>query len=151
MAKALTSAQIAAINSARKNISRLSRVDVFTLATAGMISMDEEGNFELTSKANRALKRAAKAEVAEKIRPQVWEAVGMVAQDSEKMFRLDDVLKASGLNKADHRQDILEALRHFRDGGMLENIKLSDNNFQIYWKRTPESLPAATEEAAGEE
>ena len=112
--------------------------------------MTEEGEFELTSKATRAVKRARKAEAAAEIRPKVWEAVTQVSQDAEKMFRLDDVLKASGLDKGEHRQNILEALRHFRDGGMMESIKLSDNNFQIFWKRTPESLPATTDDA-GEE
>ena len=56
------------------------------------------------------------------------------------MFRLDDVLKATGLDKGENRQNILEALRHFRAGGMLESVKLSDNNFQIFWMRTAESL-----------
>ena len=140
MARPLTPAQASALISAQKNISRLSRVDVFTLATAGMISMNEEGEFELTGKATRAVKRAQRAEAAAAVRPVVWEAITQVSQDADKMFRLDDVLKASGLDKATHRQNILEALRHFRDGGMLESIKLSDNNFQIFWKRTPESL-----------
>ena len=124
---------------------------MFTLATQGLISMSEEGEFELTSKATRAVKRARKAEAAAEIRPKVWEAVTQVSQDAEKMFRLDDVLKASGLDKGEHRQNILEALRHFRDGGMMESIKLSDNNFQIFWKRTPESLAAEATDDAGEE
>ena len=139
MAKPLSSDTLAAINSATKNIDRLTKREVFTLATQGLLNMTDDG-FELSSKATRAVARAAKAAVAEEIRPQVWEAVNVVSQDPDKLFRLDDVLKATGLNKADHRQNILEALRHFRDGGMLESVKLSDNNFQIFWKRTPESL-----------
>lgn len=142
MAKPLSALTLSAVNSASKNIGRITRAEVFTLATQGLISMTEEGEFELTSKATRAVKRARKAEAAAEIRPKVWEAVTQVSQDAEKMFRLDDVLKASGLDKGEHRQNILEALRHFRDGGMMESIKLSDNNFQIFWKRTPESLPA---------
>ena len=139
MAKPLTPAALEAINSASKNIDRLTKREVFILATQGLLDMTEEG-FELSSKATRAVKRAQKAGVAEEIRPQVWEAVNAVSQDSDKLFRLDDVLKATGLNKADHRQNILEALRFFRDSGMMESVKLSDNNFQIFWKRTPESL-----------
>jgi len=139
MAKPLTPDTLSAINSATKNIDRLSKREVFTLATQGLLNMTDTG-FELSSKANRALARAAKAAVAEEIRPQVWEAVTSISQDPDKLFRLDDVLKATGLNKADHRQNILEALRHFRDSGMMESVKLSDNNFQIFWKRTPESL-----------
>ena len=63
-----------------------------------------------------------------------------MSNDPNLLFRLDDVLKASGLNKADHRDNILNALRHFREGGLLETVKLSDNNFQIFWKRTPEGI-----------
>lgn len=151
MAKPLSALTLSAISSASKNIGRITRAEVFTLATQGLISMTEEGEFELTSKATRAVKRARKAEAAAEIRPKVWEAVTQVSQDAEKMFRLDDVLKASGLDKGEHRQNILEALRHFRDGGMMESIKLSDNNFQIFWKRTPESLAAEATDDAGEE
>lgn len=150
MAKPLSPLTHSAIRSATESIYELTNREVFILATQGLISMDEDGEFELTSKATRAVKRARKAEAAAEIRPKVWEAVTQVSQDAEKMFRLDDVLKASGLDKGEHRQNILEALRHFRDGGMMESIKLSDNNFQIFWKRTPESLPAATDDA-GEE
>ena len=145
MAKPLSALTHSAIRSATESIYDLTTREVFTLATQGMISMDENGEFELTSRATRAVKRARKAEAAAEIRPKVWEAVTQVSQDAEKMFRLDDVLKASGLDKGEHRQN-----RHFRDGGMMESIKLSDNNFQIFWKRTPESLPAATDDA-GEE
>ena len=140
MAKALTPSTLSAINSAVKNISRLSKVDVYTLATQGLVTINEEGKFELTTKASRAVARAQKAVIAEEIRPVVWEAIGTISQDSEKMFRLDDVLKATGLDKGENRQNILEALRHFRAGGMLESVKLSDNNFQIFWMRTAESL-----------
>jgi len=140
MAKPLTPSTLSAINSASKNISRLSKVDVFTLATQGLITLNDDGKFELTSKAGRAVARAQKSAAAEEIRPVVWEAIGTISQDSEKMFRLDDVLKATGLDKGENRQNILEALRHFRAGGMLESVKLSDNNFQIFWMRTAESL-----------
>ena len=140
MAKSLTPSTLSAINSASKNISRLSKVDVFTLATQGLITLNDDGKFELTSKAGRAVARAQKSAAAEEIRPVVWEAIGTISQDSEKMFRLDDVLKATGLDKGENRQNILEALRHFRAGGMLESVKLSDNNFQIFWMRTAESL-----------
>jgi hypothetical protein len=56
------------------------------------------------------------------------------------MFRLDDVLKATGLPKAEYRGLILDSLRSFRDEGLTESVKLSDNNFQIFWKVTPEFL-----------
>jgi len=145
MANPLTSATISAL--LRVGTEDFSHSDVFVLATQGLINMTDDG-FEHTSKATRALKRQARQAEAEEIRPIVWEAVKAVSNDPNLLFRLDDVLKASGLNKADHRDNILEALRHFRDGGLLETVKLSDNNFQIFWKRTPEGIdPSEVPEA----
>ena len=140
MANALSPATLTSINAAMKNITGLDVEDVYTLATQGLITMDDDGNFELTKKAGRAVTRAKKAAAAEEIRPIVWEAISTISQDSEAMFRLDDVLKATGLNKGENRQNILEALRYFRVEGMVHAIKLSDNNFQIFWMRTAESL-----------
>lgn len=138
MAKPLSSDIVTLLQS---DLGGLTPIQIYQLATQKLIEPNEAGDgLQVSSKATRAVKRAQKAAVAEEIRPKVWEAVNAVSQDPDKLFRLDDVLKASGLAKADHRQNILEALRHFRDGGMLESVKLSDNNFQIFWKRTPESL-----------
>ena len=145
MANPLTSATISAL--LRVGTEDLSHSDVFVLATQGLINMTDDG-FELAPKATRALKRQARHAEAEQIRPLVWEAVKAVSNDPNLLFRLDDVLKASGLNKADHRDNILNALRHFREGGLLETVKLSDNNFQIFWKRTPEGIdPSEVPEA----
>ena len=113
MANTLSPATLISINAAMKNITGLDVEDVYTLATQGLITMDDDGNFELTKKAGRAVTRAKKAAAAEEIRPIVWEAISTISQDSEAMFRLDDVLKATGLNKGENRQNILEALRYF--------------------------------------
>lgn len=148
MAKPLTADALSAITAADKNIDRLTRAQVFTLATGGFLDMPSPGKFVLTSKAQRAVKRMRRAEEAERIRPIIWEAIEQVAPDDKLLFRLDDVLKASGLSKADHRENILGALRFFRDGDMLENVKLSNNNFQIFWKRTAESFPEVEDDAS---
>mgnify|MGYP003651044767 FL=1 len=67
-------------------------------------------------------------------------ALKELGKDSEMMFRLDDVLKVTGLDKTEYRGLILESLRAFREEGLTESVKLSDNNFQIFWKVTPEFL-----------
>ena len=63
-----------------------------------------------------------------------------MGKSTDHMFRLDDILKATGLPKSEYRSLILDSLRSFRDEGLTESVKLSDNNFQIFWKVTPEFL-----------
>ena len=142
MARPLTELELKALNAASKN--RMTKKDVFILTSRGLLEMTE-GELQLNKKARNFMKRIARAKAAEEIRPIIWAAVEQVAQDADRLFRLDDVLKASGLNKSEHRNNILEALRFFRDGGLLQTVKLSDNNFQIFWQRTPESIAQGEE------
>lgn len=117
----------------------LTAVQIYNLSVQGLI--EPEGDLLVHSKkAGRATARMAKQAELETVKVQVFGALKELGKDSEMMFRLDDVLKATGLDKGENRQNILEALRHFRAGGMLESVKLSDNNFQIFWMRTAESL-----------
>ena len=71
MAKSLTPDTLSAINSATKNIDRLTKREVFILGTQGLLSMTDTG-FELTSKATRAVKRAQKDAVAEVLGQDGW-------------------------------------------------------------------------------
>ena len=143
MARPLTELELKALTAASKN--RMTKKDVFILTSRGLLEMSPEGELQLNKKAGNFMKRIARAQAAEEIRPIIWAAVEQVAQDADRMFRLDDVLKASGLNKSEHRNNILEALRFFRDGGLLTTVKLSNNNFQIFWQRTPESIEQSEE------
>lgn len=142
MARPLTELELKALTAASKN--RMTKKDVFILTSRGLLEM-REGELQLNKKAGNFMKRIAREAAAAEIRPIIWAAVEQVAQDADRMFRLDDVLKASGLNKSEHRNNILEALRYFRDGGLLQTVKLSDNNFQIFWQRTPESIAQGEE------
>ena len=142
MARPLTELELKALTAASKN--RMTKKDVFILTSRGLLEM-REGELQLNKKATNFMKRIAREAAAAEIRPIIWAAVEQVAQDADRMFRLDDVLKASGLNKSEHRNNILEALRFFRDGGLLTTVKLSDNNFQIFWQRTPESIAQGEE------
>ena len=146
MAKPLSTDTLSSLS---LSTSDLTPVQIYNLAIQGLIEPDGD-TLVHSKKAGRAMKRMAKAAQLDEVKVKVHSALQEIGKTSEHMFRLDDVLKASGLDKGEHRQNILEALRHFRAGGMMESIKLSDNNFQIFWKRTPESLPAATDDA-GEE
>lgn len=143
MARPLTELELKALIAASKN--RMTKKDVFILTSRGLLELSPEGELQLNKKAGNFMKRIAREAAAEEIRPIIWAAVEQVTQDADRMFRLDDVLKASGLNKSEHRNNILEALRFFRDGGLLTTVKLSDNNFQIFWQRTPESIAQGEE------
>ena len=117
----------------------LSPVQICNLAMQGLITADGD-QIVHTSKAGRAVKRMARAAELETVKVKVHEALTQIGTDTEKMFRLDDVLKATGLDKSEYRGLILDSLRSFRDEGLTESIRLSDNNFQIFWKVTPEFL-----------
>ena len=137
MAKPLTPSVLAALATP---VGDLTPIQIFELAQGGFLEV-KEGALQFSKKSERGEKRTARKEAIEAIRGKVMEATLAVAGgNTEKLFRLDDVLKASGLDKAQHRDNILQCLRDFRDEGMLETVKQSDNNFQIFWKATPELL-----------
>ena len=136
MAKPLSTETLAALNIPTGD---LTPIQVYSLATQGLIEPD--GDILVHSKkAGRAMKRMAKAAQLDEVKVKVHSALQEIGKSSEHMFRLDDVLKATGLPKAEYRGLILDSLRSFRDEGLTESIKLSDNNFQIFWKVTPEFL-----------
>jgi hypothetical protein len=136
MAKSLTPSIISALATP---IESLSPLQIFELSVGGFVEV-ENNTLIFSKKASRGLGRTSRKEAVDVIRDTVTSAVTTVAGGSDKLFRLDDVLKTSGLDKATHRDNILQCLRHLRDAGMLESVKLSDNNFQIFWKLSPEAL-----------
>lgn len=138
MAKPLTPATIALLQS---EIEYLTPVQIYTLSVNKYLEPNEAGDgLQLSNKANNALKRSKKAAELEVVKGKVFEALKEVGKSTDHMFRLDDVLKATGLPKADYRSLILDSLRAFREEGLTESVKLSGNNFQIFWKVTPEFL-----------
>ena len=136
MAKSLTPSTLAALATP---IESLTPVQIFELTTGGFLEV-KDGALAFAKKAERGEKRTAKKEAIEGIKSQVMAAVVTSVGGTDRLFRLDDVLKATGLDKATHRDNILQCLRDFREEGLLESVKLSDNNFQIFWKATPELL-----------
>ena len=136
MAKPLSPTVLAALNTSLEN---LTPVQLFELSVGGFLEVNE-GSLRFSKKAARGENRSAKKEAIDAISGTVREAVSTVAGGTDKLFRLDDVLKTSGLDKTTHRDGILQCLRNLRDEGILESVKLSDNNFQIFWKLTAEAL-----------
>ena len=136
MAKPLSPTVLAAL---AIPVTDLTPVQIFELATGGFLEL-KDGALVLSKKASRGENRTAKTAAIDAISGTVREAVSTVAGGTDRLFRLDDVLKASGLDKTTHRDGILQCLRNLRDEGVLESVKLSDNNFQIFWKLTSEAL-----------
>ena len=138
MAKPLSADIVALINS---DLNSLTPVQIYNLAVQKLVEPNEAGDgLQVSGKATRALKRASKAAELETVKVKVFDALKEIGKSTDHMFRLDDVLKATGLPKAEYRSLILDALRSFREEGLTESVKLSDNNFQIFWKVTPEFL-----------
>ena len=138
MAKPLSADIVTLINS---DLNSLTPVQIYNLAVQKLIEPNEAGDaLQVSGKATRALKRASKAAELETVKVKVFDALKEIGKSTDHMFRLDDVLKATGLPKAEYRSLILDSLRAFREEGLTESVKLSDNNFQIFWKVTPEFL-----------
>ena len=136
MAKPLSTTVLAAL---AIPVADLTPVQIFELSVGGFLEL-KDGALAFAKKAERGEKRTAKKDAIDAIRPTVAAAVITAAGGTDRLFRLDDVLKASGLDKTTHRDNILQCLRDFREDGMLESIKLSDNNFQIFWRLSSEAL-----------
>lgn len=136
MAKPLTPAQISALTQASKSMNKLTRLQVFALATAGLIEVSgvRDSDFSLTGKAARAVKRHAKVEALEANVPVVAEAALQILSTNEAMCNHRQIWEAIGRDKFE-RDEVLDALRALREEGVLETVKLSGNNFQVFWRR----------------
>jgi len=146
MAKPLSPSILTALATSIEN---LTPIQIHELSVGGFLEIDASGALALSKKANRGENRSARKAEIEAIAGTVREAVSTTAGGTDRLFRLDDVLKASGLDKSKHRDNILQCLRNLRDEGILESVKLSDNNFQIFWRLTEEArTPAPVEPPA---
>lgn len=151
MAKPLSSEGFDALIQATKNVDRLTRLQVFTLATSGLIDV-VDGAFVVTKKGNNKLRRHNR-------KAQVQAAVPVVAEAALGILNTDDAVcnhraiwEAVGRDKFE-RQVVLDALRVLRDEAVLETFSLggSSNRFQTRWRRgaaaPPVVVPAAVVEA----
>ena len=156
MAKPLTSAQIAALTQAAKNMNKVTRLQVFTLAQSGLIDVQGD-EFVLTGKAERAVKRHARQAALDANVPVVAEAALSILDTNEAMCNHRAIWNRVGRSILS-RDEVLDALRALREEGILETIKLSGNNFQVFWRRgaaapavvAPEAVVEAAENEAPE-
>jgi hypothetical protein len=150
MAKSLSSEEINSLIQATKNADRLTRLQVFTLATSGLIDV-VDGAFIVTGKGQRALKRQSRQAQQAAVVPVVMEAALEILDTNEAMCNHRAIWDRVGRDKFE-RDDVLDALRALREEGVLETIKMSGNNFQVFWRRGAAApavaAPAAVVEAA---
>ena len=127
-----------ALAAANKNPARLTRIQVYHLTAAGLLGMNEEGEFIVTEKATRKVARGKnKAMIAEWTTP-VTNAVKELIKDDTTRIRVDDVWKFLGSpDKATHRTPILKNLQALRDDGFLTQHKRGNSNFGIYYTSGP--------------
>ena len=150
MAKPLSSEEIDSLIQATKNADRLTRLQVFTLATSGLIDV-VDGAFVVTGKGQRALKRHARQAALDANVPVVAEAALAILDTNDRMCNHREIWNAVGRDKFS-RDEVLDSLRALREEGILETVKLSGNNFQVFWRRGAAApavaAPAAVVEAA---
>lgn len=150
MAKPLSPEEMDSLIQATKNVDRLTRLQVFTLATAGLIDV-VDGSFVITKKANNKLRRHRRQEKLSATMPVVMEAALEILDTNEAMCNHRAIWNRVGRDQFE-RDDVLDALRALREEGVLETVKLSGNNFQVFWRRgaaaPAAAAPAAVVEAA---
>jgi hypothetical protein len=127
-----------ALEAANKNPSRLTRIQVYHLTAAGLLGLNEEGEFIVTPKAEKKAQRGKnKAMIAEWATP-VENALKELIKDDATPIRVDDVWKFLGSpDKATHRTPILKNLQALRDNGVLIQHKRGNSNFGIFYTSGP--------------
>ncbi len=144
MAKPLTDSQKRALTQAEKNTTRLTRMQVFELATAGFIEVCgvRDSDFAVSKKGARALARENKRARVAQVKDVVRDAALAILDTEGALTKHRAIWVAVG--RQEHsRDEVLDAMRELRDDGVLESVKLSGNNFQIFWRRGPEAPAVA--------
>jgi len=144
MAKPLTTEQLDALIQAGKSMKKITRLQVFTLATTGLLDV-QDGEFVLTGKAERAVKRHTRQISLQKNIPVIAEAALQVLDTDDRMCNHREIWNRAGRDNFT-RDEVLDSLRALRDEGVLRSVKLSGNNFQIVWKRGPAAPAVETPE-----
>ena len=144
MAKPLTTEQLDALIQAGKSMKKITRLQVFTLATTGLLDV-QDGEFVLTGKAERAVKRHTRQISLQKNVPVIAEAALQVLDTDDRMCNHREIWNRVGRDNFT-RDEVLDSLRALRDEGVLRSVKLSGNNFQIVWKRGPAAPALAAPE-----
>ena len=145
MAKPLTASQKRALTQAEKNTTRLTRMQVFELATVGFIEVCgvRDSDFTLTKKGARALARENKRARVAEVKDAVLSAAYEILDTQDAMTKHRAIWEKVGRDEST-RDEVLDALRYLRDVDcVIESVKLSGNNFQVYWRRGQEAPAVA--------
>ena len=123
---------------ATKNPARLTRIQVFHLTWAGLLGLNEEGEFIVTPKAEKTAKRGKNKALIEEWATPVTDALKELIKDDTTIIRVDDVWKFLGSpDKATYRTPILKNLQTLRDDGVLIQHKRGNSNFGIFYTSGP--------------
>ena len=125
-----------------KPLYKLTPLMAVTLALQGMLNIREDGKLIITSKACRALKRNRATLRQNAANQAVAYVVGGLLKEAQDCVKHRTVWEAVGRDLAT-RDEVLNGLKALRDAGVLQSIKKSNNNFQIFW-----TLNQPQEEAA---
>jgi len=127
-----------ALEQALKEPDHLTRIQVYHLTQAGLLSLNKEGVFVATPKATRKAKRGKSAALVAEWTPKVVIAVKELIKNESTTIRVDDVWKFLGSpDKAQFRSPILKSLQLMRDEGLLTQHKRGASNFGIYYTSGP--------------
>ena len=127
-----------ALAAANKNPGRLTRVQVYHLTAAGLLGLNEEGEFFVTEKATRKVARGKTKALIAEWAPKVQGAVRELIKNENTCIRVDDVWKLLGSpDKAQFRSPILKNLQALRDAKVLTQHKRGASNFGIYYTMGP--------------
>jgi predicted component of type VI protein secretion system len=127
-----------ALADANKNPGRLTRIQVYHLTAAGLLGLNEEGEFIVTEKATRKVNRGKTEALIEEWAPKVQGAVKELIKDDTTIIRVDDVWKLLGSpDKATYRTPILKNLQDLRNAGVLTQHKRGESNFGIFYTSGP--------------
>jgi len=126
---------------AKKNTARLTKVQVYHLTKAGLLGMNEEGEFIITEKAERKVARGKTKGLIEGWAPEVRRAVmtpeahNSLDGDGRRKISFDSVWKFLGSpDKAVNRSPMLATIKAMAEEGTIVQVRPNpNNNFGIYY------------------
>ena len=130
-----------ALETATRNPGRLTRIQVYHLTLAGLLGLDDEGNFVVTPKAEKKAQRGKTKALIAQWAPEVTrvchtqEAHNDRDKDGRRKITFDSVWKFLGCpDKETNRSAMLATIKAMAEEGVLIQIKpRPNNNFGIYY------------------
>ena len=131
MAKSLSSEEINSLIQATKNADRLTRLQVFALATSGLIDV-VDGAFIVTGKGQRALKRQSRQAQQAAVVPVVMEAALEILDTNEAMCNHRAIWDRVGRDKFE-RDDVLDLHRFlvFQHGTPKHEVLRREPRYEV--------------------